>query len=235
MPERLGILGGTFDPVHLGHLRIAEEAVDQLRLDGLLFVPAATPPHKVERAFQPYHHRYRMLELAVADNPRFSVSRIEQELPGRSYTVATLYKMHQEATRFMEYYFLVGMDGFLELETWWHYRELFRLARMVILRRPGHGDGDILPVLRQIVSPLYEVGADRASYVHPHLNPVHALDNTRLDISSTTIRRLCSEGRSIRYLVPPDVQHYIFAHALYRSHECQDRPAAGSCAAQRNF
>jgi nicotinate-nucleotide adenylyltransferase len=232
MPERLGILGGTFDPVHLGHLRIAEEAVDQLRLDGLLFVPAATPPHKVDRVSQPFHHRCRMLELAVADNPRFSLSTIEEQLPGRSYTVVTLRKMHVDATRCVEFYFLVGMDGFLELDTWWHYRDLFQLARIVVLERPGYQAADILRVLRQGVSPLYEAGADGARFVHPHLHPVHALRNTCLDISSTAIRRLCAEGRSIRYLVPPDVLGYILAHALYKSHDRPGWPTAGKCAAE---
>ncbi|MHC1745374.1 MAG: nicotinate-nucleotide adenylyltransferase [Syntrophobacteraceae bacterium] len=225
MPERLGILGGTFDPVHMGHLRIAEEAVDQLRLDGLLFIPAASPPHKVDRVFQSFEHRCAMLEAAIADNPRFSLSTIERELPGRSYTVATLRKLHSVTPRCVEYYFLVGMDGFLELDTWWKYRELFQLARIVVLERPGYSVADILMTLKRTVSPLYEVGADRSTFVHPHLLPVHALKSTLLDISSTEIRQLLAAGRSIRYLVTPGVLGYIGAHALYRP------PGPAACAA----
>ncbi len=216
MPQRLGIFGGTFDPVHIGHLRIAEEAVDRLCLDRLLFVPAALPPHKVDRVTQSFEHRLAMLELAVADNPRFRVSSIEGERPGRSYTVATLRRMHAEATRCVDFFFLVGMDGFLDLGSWWHYRELFQLARIVVLDRPGcHGPG-ILGVLRQGVSPFYETGPDGACFVHPYLHPVYALRNTRLEVSSSEIRRLVGEGRSIRYLVPEDVLHYILKYGLYR-------------------
>lgn len=228
MPERLGILGGTFDPVHLGHLRIAEEAVDQLGLDGLVFIPAASPPHKVDRVFQPFSHRIRMLELAVGDNPRFSVSAIEQRLPGRSYTVVTLRKMHADASRCVELYFLVGMDGFLELSTWYRYRDLFQLARIVVIDRPGYRGGNILQALKKVASPLYEADQDGFRFVHPHLLPVHGLRSTRLDISSTMIRRLCVEGRSIRYLVTPDVLRYIECHALYRSSGGPDRLTAGS-------
>lgn len=227
MPERLGILGGTFDPVHVGHLRIAEEAVDQLCLDGLFFIPAAIPPHKVDRVTQPFEHRLAMLKLAVADNPRFGVSSIEQERPGRSFTVATLRRMHAEASRCVEFYFLVGMDGFLELDSWWHYRELFQLARIVVLERPGCREPDILEMLKKGVSPLYEAALDGSSFLHPHLLPVHGLRNTRLEISSTEIRRLCAAGRSIRYLVPPDVLRYISHYALYRSHVPSDGAAAG--------
>lgn len=216
MPERVGILGGTFDPVHLGHLRIAEEAADQLRLDRLLFIPAASPPHKVDRAFQSFEHRFSMLDLAIADNPRFSLSSIEQDLPGRSYTVTTLRKLHAESSRDIEYFFLVGMDGFLELDTWWRYKELFQLAGIVVLERPGYPASDILNFLKRMISPLYEVGSEARTFVHPHLMPVHGLRSTLLDISSTTIRELVATGRSIRYLVPSDVLGYIVAHALYR-------------------
>jgi nicotinate-nucleotide adenylyltransferase len=167
-----------------------------------------------------------MLELAIADNPRFSISSMEEELPGRSYTVTTLRRMHADASRCVEFYFLVGMDGFLELDTWWHYRALFQLARIVVLERPGCREADVLEVLREVASPLYEAGADGTNFVHPHLLPVHGLRNARLGISSTEIRRLCAEGRSIRYLVPPEVLRYILVHALYQSQDFAARELA---------
>ncbi len=219
MPERLGILGGTFDPVHMGHLRIAEEAVDQLRLDGLMFIPAASPPHKVDRVLESFQHRCSMLQAAIADNPRFTLSTVEHEISGRSYTVATLRRLHARASRCVDYYFLVGMDSFLELDTWWRYKELFQLARIVVLGRPGYPGGDILKALRRMISPLYEAGQDGATFFHPHLLPVHALRSPLLEISSTGIRQLLASGRSIRYLVPQSVLSYIGAHALYRPSE----------------
>ncbi len=138
MPQRIGVMGGTFDPIHLGHLRTAEEAVEFLDLEALYFIPSASPPHKPGRKILPFEHRWRMLELAVKDHPKFRYSGIEHDLPGKSYTVVTLQKLHEmwRNSRW-SFYFLVGLDAFLELNTWWHYHELFELAHMCVLRRPG--------------------------------------------------------------------------------------------------
>jgi len=215
MPQRLGIMGGTFDPVHLGHLRTAEEAIEDLDFDSLLFIPAADPPHKGDRRIIPFAHRWNMLDLAVQGNPRFRLSDVEQKMPGKSYTVNTLKHLLQSDCRGTEMYFLVGLDAFLELHTWWHYLELFRLARMVVVRRPGYREEETGTFLKQNISSGYEWDPDNGFFLHQDLHPVYFLKNTYLDISSTRIRRLRHERRSIRYLVPDGVMHYILTKNLY--------------------
>lgn len=215
MPKRLGIMGGTFDPVHLGHLRTAEEACETLKLDSILFVPASEPPHKPGEVVLSFEHRRRMLELAIAGNSRFVLSDVERKLPGKSYTVNTLRKLHEEFPG-AELFFLVGMDAFLDMDCWFQYRELFRLAGIVVLKRPGYDEDDIGEFLRRKVSDRFARGAGSESFTHPDLFPVHCLRNAAMDISSTHIRQLAALGRSIRYLVPQDVVSYICEEKLYR-------------------
>lgn len=215
MPQRLGILGGTFDPVHFGHLRTAEEALEAFGFDYLFFMPAADPPHKPNHGITLFKHRWRMLQIAVDDNPKFRLSDLEQTLSGKSYTVITLNKLLESFSEAPELYFLVGMDGFLELHTWWHYRELFQLTHFVVLRRPGFPEEKMENFLRQRVSALYKWDEEAGLYRHPDLFPIHCLKNTWFGISSTQIRQLLSEGRSIRYLVPYQVMRYIEDQKLY--------------------
>lgn len=217
MPLKIGIFGGTFDPVHVGHLRIAEEAREYLALDALLFIPAASPPHKPDRRVASFEHRRQMLKIAVEGHPHFQVSDLENRLPGKSYTVITLRKLHEEYQDDTIFYFLLGLDSFLELCTWWHFLELFGLARMVVLRRPGCHDEHVEAFLKENVSSLYYWDDSSGIFRHPSLLPVHCLANTRLGISSSQIRTLLTEGRSIRYLVPDKVMHYIYDEILYGS------------------
>jgi len=214
MPERFGIMGGTFDPVHLGHLRTAEEAIDVLGLDRMLFIPAGSPPHKPGRQILSFQHRRNMLELAICGNPRFGLSDIEWRIPGKSYTVNTLRGLHKELQG-GELFFLVGLDAFLEMDTWFEFRELFGLACMVVLRRPGYGEKDVGDFLRKKVSEQYEDKSGGGVFSHPELRPVYCLRNTQLDISSTGIRELAASGKSIRYLVPESVLRYIREECVY--------------------
>jgi nicotinate-nucleotide adenylyltransferase len=227
MPQRVGVMGGTFDPVHLGHLRAAEEAVEALQFDTLLFVPAAIPPHKLGKTILPFEHRRQMLRLATERHPRFRVSEIEQQLPGKSYTVVTLQKLSEDYAGEVQLFFIAGLDAFLEMDSWWHFQDLFRLAHMVVLRRPGYHETAMLGFLRERVSSLYTCSDKHSCYRHPHLLPVYYLNNTWLEISSTRIRELAEQGKSIRYLVLPEVMHYIQAHRLYGGKEFfEDHPAA---------
>lgn len=219
MTERVGVMGGTFDPVHLGHLRVAEEAVEALSLDTLLFVPAAIPPHKSGKKILPFEHRWQMLRLATEPHSRFKASDVEMRLPGKSYTVVTLQKLSECYAGAAQLFFVVGLDAFLEMDTWWHFHELFELARMVVLRRPGYQESEMSGFLRDRVSALYTYSARESCYRHPQLLPVHYLNNTWLDISSTRIRQLVKEGKSVRYLVLPEVMHYIHENRLYRGEE----------------
>jgi len=215
MPQRVGVMGGTFDPVHLGHLRVAEETIEAMELDVLLFVPAAVPPHKLGKTTLPFEHRWQMLRAATEKHPRFKVSDLEQRLPGKSYTVVTLRKLSEAYGGKAELFFIVGMDAFLELDTWWHFSELFELAQMVVLRRYGFSESEMTRFLVERVSPLYTYSASDACFKHPHLLPAHYLSNTWLDISSTRIRQLVKAGKSIRYLVLPEVMQYIYSNRLY--------------------
>jgi nicotinate-nucleotide adenylyltransferase len=216
MPQRVGVMGGTFDPVHLGHLRVAEETVETLELDSLLFVPAAVPPHKSGAKTLPFEHRWKMLKIATKNHPRFRVSDIEHRLPGKSYTVVTLRKLSEAYRNDAELFFVLGMDAFLELDTWWHFEELFELAQMVVLQRHGYNETAIRGFLTEKVSPLYSAEEGEMCYRHSRLLPVHCFHNTWLEISSTQIRQLVKKGKSIRYLVLPQVMHYIDERKLYR-------------------
>lgn len=216
MSRRWGILGGTFDPIHLGHLRIAEEASEALDLDSFLFIPSATPPHKPNRQITSFEHRLQMLEMALSNNSKFQFSDLEQKLSGKSYTVVTLTKLLESFAEETELYFLVGMDSFLELDTWWRYRELFSLARIVVVQRPGYAKEKMEEFLLQKVSADYQREEGAGVFTHPHLLPIHLMENTHMGISSTQIRRLVSEGRSIRYLVPDDVMSYIIKNNHYK-------------------
>jgi nicotinate-nucleotide adenylyltransferase len=214
MPARLGIMGGTFDPVHLGHLRAAEEAVDILGLDQVLFVPAGSPPHKPGRQILSFEHRRRMLELAILGNTRFRLSDIERKVPGKSYTVNSLRKLRVEFPD-AEIFLLVGLDAFLEMDTWFEYREIFRMANIAVLRRPGCAEDGVGDFLTGKVSEHYKNIPGTGVFSHPELCSVHYLRNRQFDISSTEIRGLAATGRSVRYLVPEGVLSYIVEECLY--------------------
>lgn len=215
MSHKIGLMGGTFNPVHVGHLRAAEEAVEALGLDSLYFVLSAFPPHKPGERIVPFEDRWRMLELSVEGHPGFRLSDVERRLPGKSYTVNTLHFLHEERCGKAEFYFLLGLDAFFEVDTWWHYRELFSLAHMVILSRPGYVDKKVGAFLKEKISGDYTDDGDGCSFEHPGLLSVHLLHNTHFGVSSTQVRALASAGKSVRYLVLPKVMDYIKENNLY--------------------
>lgn len=223
MPQRVGLLGGTFDPVHLGHLRIAEEAFEELSLDRVILIPAADPPHKEGKAIAPFVDRWEMLRIAIEGNPRFELSDVERRIPGKSFTVVTLKRLREEMPRDTDFFLLVGLDAFFELHTWWHFRELFSLATIVVLHRPGFEPGLVGSFLASRVSLEYREDPAAQSFRHPVHFPVRSLLITPLEISSTHLRRLVAANRSIRYLVLPEVMRYIAAKNLYKSGSDEER------------
>jgi nicotinate-nucleotide adenylyltransferase len=212
---RAGILGGTFDPVHFGHLRAAEEVADAFDLSTVMFIPAAKPPHKEERELTSFSHRWRMLELAVAGNPRFALSDVENRRPGKSYSVETLTQLLSQLGQEALLYFIVGLDAFLALPTWHRYRDLFSLCHFVVVARPGYSLAELDDMLRTAVSEGYRFDEHVPGFIHPERRTVYVRQVTLLDISSSKIREYVSRGRSVRYLLPVEVESYIHEQELY--------------------
>lgn len=198
---RLGILGGTFDPIHNGHLVIAEECRHRLQLDRVLFVPASQPPHKRGRAISPAVHRLAMVEQGIAGNPAFSVSHVELERTGPSYSVDTLALFRREAGDGADLFFIVGLDALPDLLTWHQPRRILELATLAAVTRPGFAF-DLSHIVRQIPN-----AAERIVYV-----PAPAMD-----VSSTGLRQRVAAGLPIRYQVPDGVERYIREQGLYRA------------------
>jgi nicotinate-nucleotide adenylyltransferase len=213
--KRLGLFGGTFNPIHYGHLRAAEEVCEALGLTRLWFIPAAHPPHKAPREITPFEVRLAMTRLALGDHPVMEVSDIEGRRPGKSYSIETLRQVRRELGEAWELYFILGLDAILEITSWKDYRELFTLCHFVVLDRPGYSPGRLGEVLRLEVHPQFQDLPGGAGYRHPAGFDVILQATTLMDISATGIRRLVREGRSIRYLLPEDVQRFIIKEKLY--------------------
>ena len=211
---RLGLFGGTFNPIHLGHLRAAEEVSESLALERLLFIPAARPPHKNAGAVTPFAVRLEMVRLAVAAHPRFEVSDLENRRPDKSYSIDTLRWFRQEYGPAAAIFFIVGLDAMLEIETWREYQNLFHLCHIVVLDRPGYDPADLHHILGENLH--CQAAGEGQVFVHPSGNQIYFQPITRLDISSTQIRRLAARGRSLRYLLPEAVRRYILQYNLYR-------------------
>jgi nicotinate-nucleotide adenylyltransferase len=197
----IGIFGGTFDPIHIGHLLVAEEARMLLPLDEVIFVPAGRPWLKADRDVTDAHHRLRMVSLATASNPCFRVSDVEVGRPGASYTIDTLEKLRSELASDTELYLVLGMDSLREIRRWRDPERIFELAIVVGMSRPGFENADVKDVETNIA------GAK---------GRVIVLDGPLIDVSATDIRKRVADCRSIRYRVPPEVERYIEENGLYR-------------------
>ena len=196
----LGIMGGTFDPIHVGHLAVAEEAREALRLDGVLFVPAGEPPHKPAESVTAVDDRVAMVELAIAGNAAFELSRVEVDREGPSYTVDTVEELSR---RFpvAELHVILSVETFVELPTWHEPDRLFIAAHVAVVPREGYPAPD-----PQWLAAAFPGRENRVAY----------LEGPRLGLSSTAIRGRVAAGRSIRYIVPDAVAAYIDQHQLYR-------------------
>jgi nicotinate-nucleotide adenylyltransferase len=197
--QRVGIMGGTFDPVHIGHLVTAEAAREEFGLQSVVFVPSGNPPHKAPGAVSDFWHRYHMALLATATNPFFEVSRLEHERGGYSYTVDTVRAFRQLYGAGTELFFITGADAILEIVGWKQPEELFAMCRFIAAARPGYD-------LRQINALLGEYFSGSVS----------VLENPVLSISSSDVRGRVRRGTSIKYLVPEAVESYIMKSRLYQ-------------------
>lgn len=212
--EALGILGGTFDPIHFGHLRLAEECADSLRLDEVRFLPAAKPWQR-SGLIVPVEHRIEMVRLGVETNPRFQVDAREAERAGPTYTVDTLASMRREFGDARPLVMIVGSDQFLNLPTWSRWQKLFEFAHIAVARRANEPFdlGELPPALAATVT--QRLTNDRSALTEP-AGRVFSIEMTPLKISSSQIRTLVRTRVSARYLLPAAVYEYILKHGLYQ-------------------
>ena len=209
----IGIFGGTFDPVHLGHLRAAEEIRETFGLERVYFVPASIPPHKRGKRIAGIDQRVEMLKIAIRGNAHLRLSELEIRRGGVSYSIDTVETFEK---RYGEVYFILGNDAFLEIGTWRRCEELFSHAHFVIMLRPmkgEHADFEALPdAVRQGARVIDDKTLEHVSGRRIYLKRV-----TQLDISSTRIREAARRGKSIKYLVPERVERFIDQRGLYKS------------------
>jgi nicotinate-nucleotide adenylyltransferase len=227
--RRLGVLGGTFDPIHNGHLDLARAAWSALGLTGLSIVPAHVPPHRQQPAASSYH-RFAMAALAISGRSGWRVSDVELQSAGPSYTTITLQRFRADGFSPAELFFLIGADAFAEIGTWRDYPDILDRAHFAVVSRPGYPVGDLpgrLPALRPR---MVRAGGIAADTVRPL---IILIDADTADVSSTAIRRRCAEGASLAELVPPAVRQHIEQHGLYTSsaparRDPHSAPAAGA-------
>lgn len=215
---KIGIFGGTFNPVHNGHLRAAEEAAEALSLDTILFIPSGTPPLKTRQIAAP-GHRFAMVRIAVRKNKRFRVLDIETARPGVSFTVNTL-DMLLRKYQGAEIFFILGIDAFLDMPNWWMPDKIISMVHFAVITRPGHRFVDLTasPYARLNKQSLKKLDSGEESLQSSLLvssRQLKMLRITPLEISSTDIRQRMRQRRSIKYLLPEHVESYIISHNLY--------------------
>jgi nicotinate-nucleotide adenylyltransferase len=210
-PAKLGVMGGTFDPIHIGHLACAERVRDVYGLDGVVFMPSGDPWMKRGRGITSAEHRYQMTQRAVAADEHFDVSRLEVDRPGATYTVDTLRQLRQHFPDNVELYFIFGADTLYSILQWRDVDEVARLAYLISVARPGYAADEGL-----VASIRVQLGSER----------IDQIEGVALDVSSTRLRQMVREGRSIRYLVPDAVVDYIAEQGLYRDAEPDDEASS---------
>jgi nicotinate-nucleotide adenylyltransferase len=200
--NRVGIMGGTFDPIHYGHLATAEAARIEFDLEEVIFTPAGNPPHKKDYEVTPAEARYLMTVLAINDNPYFKVSRMELDRAGYTYTIDTLKQFSKQHGKGTQLFFISGADAVLDILTWKDVGEVLQYCTFIAATRPGYPTDTLTQKLNELEE-MYGI-------------KVFQLKVTGLDISSTDIRRKIKEGFSVKYLLPDSVEKYIKKNGLYR-------------------
>ena len=221
--DHIAAYGGTFDPIHYGHIEIARFAVRRFGLDELLLIPAYRPPHKQLDAITGASHRYEMAKLALAGEPRITVSRLELDAPERPYTVQTMARLRAEYGLHAKLFFVMGADSFQDIPKWREWESLMASVNLIVVTRPGHAvTADHLPAeARARVIYACDTDArdtkDAARLIREGEECfIYVVDEVHLDISSTEIRRRVRDGESLEGLTPPEVAAYIERHNLYR-------------------
>ena len=211
----IGILGGTFNPIHFGHLRMAQELADSLHLDSVRFIPAANPPHKDAPAITA-RHRAAMVRLGITGNPAFTVDERELNRTGASYTLDTLHSLRSELGNQVSMTLFMGSDAFTKFDTWHRWQEIISLCHIALVQRPqlrGH-EHKLSKLLETFLHNHYSENSDDLHNQAAGFVTMRQI--TALDISSTAIRQALQHGESVRYLMPDSVIDYINQHQLYR-------------------
>lgn len=212
--DSIGLFGGTFNPIHLGHLRGAEEVRDRFGLKTVVFIPAAIPPHKSLKEIVEVRHRLEMARLAVATNSSFSFSDVEIKREGKSYSIDTIRHFRHEYPG-GQLYFILGGDAFTEIETWKEFRSLFSLCHFIVMARPGFLKTPLSAQLPRALEEVLQYDREGNGWIHSSGHTLHFQEITFLDISSTKVRELLEEEASVKYLVPEGVEAYIRENRLY--------------------
>jgi nicotinate-nucleotide adenylyltransferase len=219
-PKRIAIYGGTFDPVHSGHLEIARRVTQFFGIDEFLFVPARVAPHKLDREVLSALHRYAMLALATRADSRLCVSTFELDGPGRQYTVDTLYHFRSRFGEAAEVFFVMGADSWAEINTWREWRRLMTLAHLIVVTRPGYEISAAAATAETAASVVDLRGETEVSGAsEPGSRKIFVTDAVMIDVSATEIRRAASEDddEKLTRLVPLEVAEYIRKYRLYRN------------------
>ena len=219
---RFGLFGGTFNPVHLGHLRAALEVKEGFELEKIFLIPAALPPHKIPGEVVDASDRLQMINLALEDTTGLSVSDIELKRSGPSYTIDTVTHFKRALPEKSQIYLVMGLDAFLEIDSWKSYEALLVQVPIIVINRPetdrrlnNVGWERMDDYLKSSISGDYKFSQSRSCYLAADKQPIHIFEVTALDISSTRIRSLIKEGRSIGYLVPRKTAEFIKSRGLY--------------------
>jgi nicotinate-nucleotide adenylyltransferase len=198
--QRIGVIGGTFDPIHYGHLAAAEEARVRVNLEKVLFAVAGLPPHKLDEEVTPVEHRLAMVQLGIFSNPDFELSRVDVDRSGPSYTVDTISILQEQWGQGTEMFFILGLDSLVEVPTWHQPERLIQLCHLVAVARPG-----------------FEVDMRQLEDSVPGISSrVEIIGMPEVDISSSDLQGRVREGLPIRYQVPEEVERYIREHRLYQ-------------------
>ena len=212
-----GLLGGTFDPIHNGHLRCAEEILEIFDLNRIVFIPAAKPPHKIDGDITAFHHREQMIKLAIEGNPVFTFSDVEKQREDKSYSVETVDYILKKYMKDLKLYFILGQDAFHAIQSWKDWQRLLVLCNFVVMTRPGYEDKGLDGILPTDFASRFKYDDGVKGLRGPTGHVIYFRGVTFLDISSSDIRQRAREGRSIKYLVPETVRHYIMKNSLYRN------------------
>ncbi|MBN1613441.1 MAG: nicotinate-nucleotide adenylyltransferase [Deltaproteobacteria bacterium] len=212
-----GLFGGTFDPIHIGHLRCAEEILEIFDLNRVFFMPASRPPHKLDAEITRFSHREQMIKLAIENNPAFSFSDVEDQREGKSYSVETVEYILQKYMKNLDLFFILGQDAFHAIRTWKDWEKLLLLCNFVVMTRPGYENRGLATLLTPEFAAQFNYDEQEKGFRGPTGYVIYFREVTFLDISSSNIRQRVRDAKSINYLVPDVVKHYIAKNELYRT------------------